>query len=63
MFSLTHQFIVKMYVYLQNYMFQLHRAIIKTLLKNRSTSNFIRTIGIPSVLQSEIILYTVFWLC
>jgi hypothetical protein len=49
MFSLTHQFIVKMYTYLQGYMFQFYRAIIRPVLKNRSISNFICTVGIPSV--------------
>jgi len=48
MFSLTHQFIVKMYTYLQGYMFQLQGAIIRPLLKNRSLSNFICTFGISS---------------
>jgi len=31
LFSLTYQFIVKIYTYLQDYMFQLYRAIIRPL--------------------------------
>ena len=63
MYSLTHQFIVKMYTYLQGYMFQLYIAIIRPVLKNRSISNFIFYSWAPKCLQSEILLCTVFWLC
>jgi len=49
MFSLTHQFIVKPYIYFQGYMFQLYRAIFRPLLKNRSISNFICIVRIPTV--------------
>jgi hypothetical protein len=36
----THQFIVKIYIYLEGYMFQLYAAIIRLPVKNRSVSKF-----------------------
>jgi hypothetical protein len=63
MFSLTHQFIVKMYIYLQGYMFQLYRAIFRPLLKNRYMLNFYLYSWDPRCLQSEILFCTVFRLC
>ena len=55
MFSLTHQFIVKMYTYLQGYTFQLYRTVIRPLLKKQIHIKFYLYSWDPKCLQSEIL--------